>query len=114
MSVSEAAAHIAGDAFPGTGTGDERTAMSICSGAAGICGPVAGPHELRQSYPLRIDSKDVPEYNTLYDLYNLLTMLRSSRNKYLMIHLRLGEHKNDNFDWAVNGKQDLIDSSDTI
>eukprot|EP00941_MAST-03F_sp_MAST-3F-sp1_P002077 g2077.t1 len=54
-----------------------------------------------------VDISDVPDFNTMYELYDECTTMFFFRNKHIMVDCGTGN--NNKINWAFNSKQDLID-----
>eukprot|EP00919_Chromeraceae_sp_WS-2016_P045991 GHVR01109375.1.p1 GENE.GHVR01109375.1~~GHVR01109375.1.p1 ORF type:complete len:143 (+),score=24.38 GHVR01109375.1:40-468(+) len=54
-----------------------------------------------------VDIAEVPEFNTMYELYDPVTVMFFYRNKHMMIDLGTGN--NNKINWPMNNKQELID-----
>lgn len=54
-----------------------------------------------------VDITEVPDFNTMYELYDPLTVMFFFRNKHIMIDLGTGN--NNKITWAIEDKQELID-----
>ena len=59
-----------------------------------------------------VDVKEVPDFNTMYELYDPVTTMFFYRNKHMMIDLGTGN--NNKINWPMNNKQELIDIIETI
>jgi len=59
-----------------------------------------------------VDVKEVPEFNTMYELYDPVTVMFFYRNKHMMIDLGTGN--NNKINWPMNNKQELIDIVETL
>ncbi|CAL1139671.1 unnamed protein product [Cladocopium goreaui] len=59
-----------------------------------------------------VDVKEVPDFNTMYELYDPVTVMFFFRNKHMMIDLGTGN--NNKVNWAMNDKQEFIDIVETI
>jgi len=59
-----------------------------------------------------VDVKEVPDFNTMYELYDSVTVMFFFRNKHMMIDLGTGN--NNKVNWAMNDKQEFIDILETI
>lgn len=54
-----------------------------------------------------VDITEVPDFNTMYELYDPLTVMFFFRNKHIMIDLGTGN--NNKITWPIEDKQELID-----
>jgi DIM1 family U5 snRNP protein len=54
-----------------------------------------------------VDITEVPDFNTLYELYNRSTVMFFFWNKRIMIDLGTGNNNNSN--WALKDKHEFID-----
>lgn len=59
-----------------------------------------------------VDITKVPDFNTMYELYDPVTVMFFFRNKHMMIDLGTGN--NNKINWAMNNKQEFIDIVETI
>mmetsp|Transcript_15546 Transcript_15546/g.39913 ORF Transcript_15546/g.39913 Transcript_15546/m.39913 type:complete len:143 (-) Transcript_15546:147-575(-) len=59
-----------------------------------------------------VDIGEVPDFNTMYELYDPCTTMFFFRNKHIMIDLGTGN--NNKINWAMNDKQEFIDIVETI
>jgi DIM1 family U5 snRNP protein len=59
-----------------------------------------------------VDVKEVPDFNTMYELYDPVTVMFFYRNKHMMIDLGTGN--NNKINWPMNNKQEYIDIVETI
>jgi DIM1 family U5 snRNP protein len=59
-----------------------------------------------------VDISKVPDFNTMYELYDPCTTMFFYRNKHMMIDLGTGN--NNKINWAMNNKQELIDIIETV
>ena len=54
-----------------------------------------------------VDIDEVPEFNSMYELYDPCTTMFFYRNKHIMVDLGTGN--NNKINWALTDKQELID-----
>ncbi|KAK8312071.1 hypothetical protein V6Z12_D01G015300 [Gossypium hirsutum] len=59
-----------------------------------------------------VDITEVPEFNTMYELYDPSTVMFFFRNKHIMIDLGTGN--NNKINWALKDKQEFIDIVETV
>jgi DIM1 family U5 snRNP protein len=59
-----------------------------------------------------VDISKVPDFNTMYELYDPCTTMFFYRNKHMMIDLGTGN--NNKINWPMNNKQEFIDILETI
>lgn len=59
-----------------------------------------------------VDITRVPDFNTMYELYDPCTTMFFFRNKHMMIDLGTGN--NNKVNWAMSDKQEFIDIVETI
>ncbi|TYI95698.1 hypothetical protein E1A91_D01G016500v1 [Gossypium mustelinum] len=59
-----------------------------------------------------VDITEVPEFNTMYELYDPSTVMFFFRNKHIMIDLGTGN--NNKINWALKDKQEFIDIVKTV
>eukprot|EP00940_MAST-03C_sp_MAST-3C-sp2_P003312 g3312.t1 len=54
-----------------------------------------------------VDITEVPDFNTMYELYDPCTVMFFFRNKHILVDLGTGN--NNKINWALSDKQELID-----
>ena len=59
-----------------------------------------------------VDITEVPDFNTMYELYDPCTVMTFFRNKHIMIDLGTGN--NNKINWALTNTQELIDLIETV
>ncbi|KAJ8429630.1 hypothetical protein Cgig2_006871 [Carnegiea gigantea] len=59
-----------------------------------------------------VDITEVPDFNTMYELYDPCTVMFFFRNKHIMIDLGTGN--NNKINWALKNKQEFIDIVETV
>ncbi|RYR14941.1 hypothetical protein Ahy_B04g071666 [Arachis hypogaea] len=59
-----------------------------------------------------VDITEVPDFNTMYELYDPSTVMFFFRNKHIMIDLGTGN--NNKINWALKDKQEFIDIIETV
>ncbi|ESR50838.1 hypothetical protein CICLE_v10033145mg [Citrus x clementina] len=59
-----------------------------------------------------VDISEVPDFNTMYELYDPSTVMFFFRNKHIMIDLGTGN--NNKINWALKDKQEFIDIVETV
>ena len=59
-----------------------------------------------------VDITKVPDFNTMYELYDPMTLMFFYRNKHMMIDLGTGN--NNKINWPLKDKQELIDVCEVI
>ncbi|OQS03442.1 S-adenosyl-methyltransferase MraW [Thraustotheca clavata] len=59
-----------------------------------------------------VDITEVPDFNTMYELYDPCTVMFFYRNKHIMIDLGTGN--NNKINWAFNNKGEMIDIIETV
>ena len=59
-----------------------------------------------------VDISQVPDFNTMYELYDPCTTMFFYRNKHIMIDLGTGN--NNKINWPLNDKQEMIDILEAI
>jgi DIM1 family U5 snRNP protein len=59
-----------------------------------------------------VDITEVPDFNTMYELYDPCTIMFFYRNKHMMIDLGTGN--NNKINWAISDKQEVIDVIETV
>ncbi|KAJ1668862.1 U4/U6-U5 snRNP complex subunit dib1 [Coemansia sp. RSA 1813] len=59
-----------------------------------------------------VDITEVPDFNTMYELYDPCTMMFFYRNKHIMIDLGTGN--NNKVNWAIEDPQELIDMIEVV
>lgn len=70
--------------------------------------------ELTKNYAVYylVDIKEVPDFNTMYELYDPCTVMFFFRNKHIMVDLGTGD--NNKINWALRDKQEFIDIVETV
>lgn len=58
------------------------------------------------------DIDQVPDFNTMYELYDRMTIMFFYRNKHMMCDFGTGN--NNKLNWVLEDKQELIDIIETI
>lgn len=59
-----------------------------------------------------VDITEVPEFNTMYELYDDCTVMFFYRNRHIMVDLGTGD--NNKINWAMKDKQEFIDIVETV
>mmetsp|Transcript_37110 Transcript_37110/g.91718 ORF Transcript_37110/g.91718 Transcript_37110/m.91718 type:complete len:143 (-) Transcript_37110:194-622(-) len=59
-----------------------------------------------------VDIQEVPDFNTMYELYDPCTVMFFFRNKHIMVDLGTGN--NNKINWAMDDKQEFIDIVETV
>jgi U5 snRNP protein, DIM1 family len=59
-----------------------------------------------------VDISEVPDFNTMYELYDPCTTMFFFRNKHIMVDLGTGN--NNKINWAFNNKQEFIDIIEVV
>lgn len=59
-----------------------------------------------------VDIREVPDFNTLYELYDPCTVMFFFRNKHIMVDLGTGN--NNKINWAMQDVQEFIDIVETV
>ncbi|XP_010240648.1 thioredoxin-like protein YLS8 [Brachypodium distachyon] len=59
-----------------------------------------------------VDITEVPDFNTLYELYDPSTVMFFFRNKHIMIDLGTGN--NNKINWAMKDKHEFVDIVETV
>ena len=59
-----------------------------------------------------VDIDEVPDFNTMYELYDPCTVMFFFRNKHIMIDLGTGN--NNKINWAMDDKQEFIDVCEVV
>ncbi|EMS48495.1 Thioredoxin-like protein 4A [Triticum urartu] len=59
-----------------------------------------------------VDITEVPDFNTMYELYDPSTVMFFFRNKHIMIDLGTGN--NNKINWAMKDKQEFVDIVETV
>jgi DIM1 family U5 snRNP protein len=59
-----------------------------------------------------VDITDVPDFNTMYELYDPCTVMFFFRNKHIMVDLGTGD--NNKINWVMNDRQEMIDIIETV
>ena len=73
-----------------------------------------GIAELVKNYAViyLVDTSEVPDFNTMYELYDPCTVMFFFRNKHIMIDLGTGN--NNKINWVIPDKQEVIDIIETV
>lgn len=58
------------------------------------------------------DIDEVPDFNSMYELYDTMTIMFFYRNKHMMCDFGTGN--NNKLNWVLEDKQELIDIIETI
>lgn len=59
-----------------------------------------------------VDITQVPDFNTMYELYDPCTIMFFFRNRHIMVDLGTGN--NNKINWLLNSKQEVIDIIETV
>lgn len=59
-----------------------------------------------------VDISEVPDFNTMYELYDPCTVMFFFRNRHIMIDLGTGN--NNKVNWALNNRQEMIDLIEVV
>merc|ERR1712216_30628 len=59
-----------------------------------------------------VDIDEVPDFNTMYELYDPCAVMFFFRNKHIMIDLGTGN--NNKVNWAMDDKQEFIDICEVV
>eukprot|EP00938_MAST-03A_sp_MAST-3A-sp1_P005631 g5631.t1 len=59
-----------------------------------------------------VDITEVPDFNTMYELYDPCTVMFFYRNKHILVDLGTGN--NNKINWALNNKQEMIDIIESV
>lgn len=59
-----------------------------------------------------VDNQKVPDFNSMYELYDPCTVMFFFRNKHIMVDLGTGN--NNKINWALTDKQEFIDIVETV
>lgn len=59
-----------------------------------------------------VDITKVPDFNTMYELYDPCTVMFFFRNKHIMIDLGTGN--NNKINWVINDRQEMIDIIEVV
>ena len=59
-----------------------------------------------------VDISEVPDFNTMYELYDSCTVMFFFRNRHIMVDFGTGN--NNKMTWALKDKQDMIDVLETV
>ena len=59
-----------------------------------------------------VDLDEVPDFNTMYELYDPCTVMFFYRNKHIMIDLGTGN--NNKINWAMDDKQEFVDIVEVV
>ena len=89
------------------GSDSDPTCMQMDEALAGIAAAVKNFAVIYV-----VDTKEVPAFNEMYELYDPCTTMFFFRNKHIMIDLGTGN--NNKITWAMTVKQELIDIIETV
>jgi DIM1 family U5 snRNP protein len=59
-----------------------------------------------------VDITEVPDFNTMYELYDPCTTMFFFRNRHILVDLGTGN--NNKIDWPLQNKQEMIDIIETV
>ena len=59
-----------------------------------------------------VDITEVPDFNSMYELYDPCTVMFFYRNRHIMIDLGTGN--NNKINWAMNDSQEFIDITEQV
>ena len=59
-----------------------------------------------------VDINQVPDFNTMYELYDPMTVMFFFRNRHMMVDFGTGN--NNKITWTLEDKQDLIDILEVV
>ena len=59
-----------------------------------------------------VDIREVPDFNTMYELYDPCTCMFFFRNRHMMVDFGTGD--NNKMTWALEDKQDMIDLLEVV
>jgi DIM1 family U5 snRNP protein len=59
-----------------------------------------------------VDITKVPDFNTMYELYDACTTMFFFRNRHIMVDFGTGN--NNKMNWPLTNKQNLIDILETV
>ena len=59
-----------------------------------------------------VDVTEVPDFNSMYELYDPCTVMFFYRNRHIMIDLGTGN--NNKINWALNSTQEFIDITECV
>ena len=59
-----------------------------------------------------VDITEVPDFNSMYELYDPCTVMFFYRNRHIMIDLGTGN--NNKINWAMNSTQEFIDITEQV
>merc|ERR1719153_1262392 len=59
-----------------------------------------------------VDTTEVPDFNTMYELYDPCTVMFFFRNKHIMIDLGTGN--NNKINWVINDRQEMLDILEVV
>ena len=59
-----------------------------------------------------IDTTEVPDFNTMYELYDPCTVMFFFRNKHIMVDFGTGN--NNKINWALTDTQEFIDVCEVV
>jgi len=59
-----------------------------------------------------VDITEVPDFNTMYELYDPCSVMFFFRNRHIMVDFGTGN--NNKLNWALDNKQEIIDILETV
>ncbi len=59
-----------------------------------------------------VDISQVPDFNTMYEIYDPCTVMFFFRNRHIMVDFGTGN--NNKLNWALENKQDMIDILESV
>jgi hypothetical protein len=59
-----------------------------------------------------VDIDEVPDFNSMYELYDPCTTMFFYRNRHIMVDLGTGD--NNKINWALSDKQEMIDIIEVV
>ena len=59
-----------------------------------------------------VDTTEVPDFNTMYELYDPCTTMFFFRNKHILVDVGTGN--NNKVNWPLNNKQEMIDIIEVV
>ena len=74
--------------------------------------PPPPPTTTRTPKNQQVDVSEVPDFNTMYELYDPCTIMFFFRNKHIMVDLGTGN--NNKINWAMSDKQEFVDVVEVV
>ena len=59
-----------------------------------------------------VDTTEVPDFNTMYEIYDPCTTMFFFRNRHILVDVGTGN--NNKINWPLNNKQEMIDIIEVV